>query len=297
MYRDVSERVQGERSSVLAMVLDAATGLVVSSDFGTSRQGVVDRALKDAVIRPAAPSPKVVPGRIVCPPELIVAVKAAAAKLSKLADTSLLEGVEMWDAEEIVDSLVGHLEGRVQPIDPPDVADWRMLYEAMESFVAEGPWERWSDDDLFTMRLDIAGNTFERTGIVLGAAGVQHGFNLTADPDTLLRVATEADDPREALEGALIVHLDPWREVDGVFADKARRYGWPADASLVPQMYTVRVGEPADLSAGDARLLALAASAVVARDRKRLIAVDAPATTGELRFDDGSVGRFEVLRP
>jgi hypothetical protein len=299
LFRDVSEqvRVQGQRSSALAMVLDATTGLVVSSDFGTSRQSVVDRALRDAVIRPAAPLPKVVPERIVCPPELIDVVEAAAAKLSKLVDTSLVEGVEMWDAEEIVDSLVGHLEGRAQPIDPPDVADWRMLFEALEPFVAAAPWQRWSDDDLFAMRLEFAGRAVERTGIVLGAAGVQHGFNVTADPDALQRAATGADDPRDAFEGALIVHLNPWREVGGVFADKARRYGWPAHASLVPQMYTVRDGEPADLSVEDARLLGLAVSAVVARAGKRLVAVDTAAPTGELTFGDGSVGRYEVLRP
>jgi hypothetical protein len=59
-------------------------------------------------------------------------------------------------------------------------------------------------------------------------------------------------------------------------------------------MYTVRVGEPADLSVEDALLLGLA---VVARDGKRLVAVDSAAITGEPTFDDGSVGRYEVLRP
>jgi hypothetical protein len=39
-------------------VLEAAGGLVVASDIGTPRQRVV---LKDALIRPAAPLPKLVP--------------------------------------------------------------------------------------------------------------------------------------------------------------------------------------------------------------------------------------------
>ncbi len=257
----------------------------------------MDRALKDAVIRPVAPSPKVVPARIVCPPESIDAVAAAAAKLSKLARTSVEPGVEMWDAEEIVDSLVGHLEGRRQPQDPPDVADWQMLYVALQSFVDAAPWQRWSDSELFTMRLDLEGDIVERTGIVLGAAGVQHGFSLTADPDALHRAATGESDARQALEGALIVHLDSWREVGGVFADKARRYGWSAEASLVPQMYTVRDGEPADLDLAGARLLSLALHAVVACHGKRLVAVDAPPITGDVTFDDGTVGRYDVSRP
>jgi hypothetical protein len=299
MFRDVSERVQvqGEHTTALAMVLDAASGLVVSSSFGTSRQSVLDRGLKDAVIRPIAPSPKRVPARIVCPPDLIDAVEAAAATLSKLAGTSIEPGVEMWDAEEIVDSLVGHLEGRSQPQDPPDVADWQMLYATLQEFVGAAPWQRWSDSDLFTMQLDLAGENLTRTGIVLGAAGVQHGFNLTEDPDALRRAATGEVDARVAMEGALIVHLDPWQEVGGMFADKARRYGWAQETSLVPQFYTVRDGEPADLNVGEARLLSLSMSAVVACEDKRLVAVDAPALRGELAFPDGTVGRYDLARP
>jgi hypothetical protein len=299
MFRDVSDRVrvQGEHTTALAMVLDAATGLVVASAFGTSRQSVVDRALKDALIRPVAPSPKVVPSRIVCLPDLLDAVNVAAAKLSKLADASLEAGVEMWDAEEIVDSLVGHLEGRRQPVDPPSVSDWRTLYDALQSYVDAAPWQRWSDSDLFTMCIELADLKVERTGIVLGAAGVQHGFNLTADPDALHRAATGETDVREAMEGAMIVHVDPWREIGGMFADKARRYGWPESASLVPQMYTVRDREPADLCVEDVRLLTLALLAVVAAHGRHLAAVDAPAISGEVAFGDGSVGRYEVARP
>lgn len=36
------------------------------------------------------------------------------------------------------------------------------------------------------------------------------------------------------MEDALIVHLDPWRDISGVFAVKAKRYGWRDGADLVP---------------------------------------------------------------
>jgi hypothetical protein len=49
-------------------------------------------------------------------------------------------------------------------------------------------------------------------------------------------------DPLERLDGAVVVHLDPWRETKGGFADKARRYGWPSEERLVPSLLTDRDG-------------------------------------------------------
>jgi hypothetical protein len=96
---------------------------------------------------------------------------------------------------------------------------------------------------------------------------------------------------------SLIVHLSPWRKTSGAFAVKARRYGWQEAASLVPEMYTVRDGQVADLSRGDVRLLALATSAVVEQDAKRLVAVGSSTVAGEVKFEDDVVGRFEIERP
>lgn len=296
LFRDVSDtvRVRGERRTAVAIVLDAATGLVVTAQFGTSRTSVLERALKDALIRPAAPLPKVVPGRVVCPAEILEAVEGAASSLSRLASTSIVEGVELWDAEEIFDGLVGHLEGRSQPEDPPSVGDWRLLYAALEAYVAAAPWQRWTDSDYLALRLELDGRTVERTAIVLGSAGVQRGFNLTADSDSLQRAATEGGDPLTSLEGAFVVHLNSWRGVSGVFALKARRYGWDDDATLVPQLFTVRDGEPADLNRDDSRLLALALRGVVAWDSRPLGVVGDAAAAGTLTFDGGAVGRYEV---
>lgn len=137
------------------MVLDAASGLTVACQFGTSCQNAVHRAAGGrGDRRPAAPLPKVVPQRIPCPSDLLAPVGAATARLSKLASTTLVEGIGMWDAEEIVDGLVGHFEGRTQPLEPPCVPDWRQLYEALESFLAAAPWHRWSDSDYFPMRFE-----------------------------------------------------------------------------------------------------------------------------------------------
>jgi hypothetical protein len=101
------------------------------------------------------------------------------------------------------------------------------------------------------------------------------------------------------MDQALVVHLDPWRETKGVHADKARRYGWPSEERFVPSLLTVRNGGPADLSCTDTRLLTLASQAVLTEDARRLTVVRAPSatTTGEVIFDDGSVGIFRVTRP
>jgi hypothetical protein len=145
--------------------------------------------------------------------------------------------------------------------------------------------------------LELDGATVERWSIVMGAAGIQHGFNVLLDPDSLQLAATNGGNPLESLAESLIVHLDPWRETHGSPAAKARRYGWPDDSRLVPKIMTVRDGGPADLSRTEARLLALALRAVVEQDAKRLTVAGAASIRGEIRFDDGIIGHFEVARP
>jgi hypothetical protein len=304
LARDVSESVvvSGQHRTVLAAVLDAATGIVVNVTPGTSSEDVLRRALKGALVRPAAPLPKAVPELLVCPPELVEAVRSAATALTKLAAVQITEGAGMDDAEDIFDSIVGHMEGREQPVDLPSVGDWRILYDALRSYVDATPWRRWTDSDWFRTMLEVDGARVERACLVLGNAGVQHGFNAVADPAMLERLATDEStrrDPLSQLDEALIVHLDPWRETRGVYAAKARRYGWPSEARFVPSLLTVRDGRPADLSRTDTRLLTLALQAVLTEDARRLnvVKADSATTTGEVVFDDGSIGIFQVTRP
>jgi hypothetical protein len=94
-----------------------------------------------------------------------------------------------------------------------------------------------------------------------------------------------------------VVHLDPWHETTGRFADKAKRYGWPSNTTLAPSFTSVHEGRPADLSRSEVRILALALHGVVSQDARRLTAADKPTVTGELTFPDGTVGRYEVSRP
>ena len=194
------------------------------------------------------------------------------------------------------------MEGRDQPVDQPSVGDWRVLYDALKAYVDAAPWLRWTDSDWFRATLEIDGTSVERACLVLGNAGLQHGFNVVADPVMFERLATDASsgrDPLQHLDQALLVHLDPWRETKGVAAEKARRYGWPSGARFVPSLLAVRAGGPADLGCADARLLTVALRAVLTEDARRLVVADAGAvsTTGEVTLDDGAVGRFEVARP
>jgi hypothetical protein len=215
---------------------------------------------------------------------------------------AITEGVGMDDAEEILDSIVGRMEGRDQPTDPPSVGDWRILYDELRSYAEAAPWRRWTDSDWFRATLEVNGASVERACLVLGNAGLQHGFNAVADSTMLERLAADENsrrDPLQHLEQALVVHLNPWRETKGIYADKARRYGWPSEARFVPSLLTVHDGGPADLSGTDTRLLTLALQAVLTEDARRLTVVKAASATatGETVFDDGSVGIFRVTRP
>lgn len=300
LARDVTDSVivGGQRRTALAAVLDAETGLVVNVSPGTSIEGVLRRALKSALVTPAPPLAKAVPQRLVVPAELFQATQAAAGHLSWLADTAVTEGAGMVDAEEIMDNLVGHLEGRAQPDDLPAADDYRVLYRELRAYVEAEPWKRWTDSDWFTARLDLDGNQVELDCVVLGNAGVQHGFNALPDAEQLLTASTSRpNDSLRHLDGALIVHLDPWRQTPGRFADKARRYGWPSTNTLAPSLTSVHGGQPSDMSRTEVRVLALALRGVLSQDARRLVTADKPAVTGELTFADATVGRYDITRP
>lgn len=300
LVRDVSDSVVvgGQRRTVLAAVLEAETGLVVNVSPGTSTKGVLGRALKSALVAPAPPVAKAVPQRLVVPTELLAAARAAAAGLSWLSDTAVIEGEGMEDAEEVMDSLVGHLEGRAQPDDLPAADDYRVLYRELQAFDEAAPWKRWTDSDWFAARLELDGDRVEFDCLVLGNAGVQYGFNAVPDAQQLVAASTGSPGERlDHLDGALLVHLDPWRDTSGRFAAKARRYGWPSTTRFAPSLTSVHAGQPSDLSRSEVRLLALALRGVLRQDARRLSAVDKPAVTGDLTFADTSVGRYDVTRP
>ena len=301
MARDVSDSVsiRGQRRAVVGAVLDADTGLIVHMLHGTSPESVLARVLKAALVSPTAPLIKAVPDRLVVAPDLLATVKIAAAGLSKLSAAAIVEGHRMHEAEEVVDALVGHMEGRNQPEETPTTDDWQVLYREIDAFTDAAPWKRWSDSDWFQAQFQLSGETIERDCLVLGNAGLQHGFNMLPDANSLLLASDSDSTGRLAhLERALMVHLDPWRETHGVYADKARRYGWPNEARLVPSLLTVRDHQPADPSAKDVRLLSLGLHGVHAQDSTRLISAGHDSrATGELAFADGTLGRFEVNRP
>lgn len=300
LARDVSDSVVvgDQRRTCIAAVLDAGTGLVVNVSPGTSIEGVVGRALKSALVTPAPPLAKAVPRRLVVPPELLQATQAAAGRLSWLSGSAVTEGSGMDEAEEIMDSLVGHLVGRTQPDELPTADDYRILYRELQAYAEAAPWKRWTDSDWFAAHLEVDGTHVDLDCLVLGNAGMQHGFNAIPDAEQLLAASSgPAADRLNQLDGAVMVHLDPWRETPGRFADKARRYGWPSTARLAPSLTSVHDGQPADLSRAEVRTLALALHGVLSQDSRRLVTADKPAVNGELTFHDGTTGRYVVSRP
>jgi circadian clock protein KaiC len=75
-------------------------------------------------------------------------------------------------AEEVLDSLVGHLAGRHQPADMASPEEWSMLFRQTQVFVEAQPWRRLSDEVHLRMELRIGGVSTHGVGVILGNAGI-----------------------------------------------------------------------------------------------------------------------------
>lgn len=107
--------------------------------------------------------------------------------------------------------------------------------------------------------------------------------------------------PATAMEatpnGTLLLFLDRPGASATAFADKALRYGWPADAAYLPTLVAVGPDGPSDLAGTDAQRLQVALAAVVALDSRGLaLAEAAPVMTGRVALADGARGDFVITQ-
>ena len=141
--------------------------------------------------------------------------------------------------------------------------------------------------------------------IVLGNEGIQRGLVLSPGgsiPTGLSTWEPGAEVPMPP--GTLMLHLDPRSELPPEYAAKAARYGWPADADLVPLLLTVRAEGPGDVGMADVHQLTVAIAAVLEHDRRGPV-VHRPGerTAGELRLAGGhltasyTVGQLDDEEP
>lgn len=179
LVRDVSHvaRVRGQDRMTAGLVLHAETGLVLGISIGGTPAEALVGAFEAALTRPAEDLLPAPPARVVCLVEAAPEVRKAIAA-SAFASVELVEAGFMEEAEDIFDSLVGHLGGRVQPDEPPSSGDWSHLVGQSLAFLRAEPWSRWSDVVPLSLQLTLDRSVTNYVAIVMGNAGVQRGLAL-----------------------------------------------------------------------------------------------------------------------
>jgi len=301
LVRDVSHvaRAPGQDQMMAGLVLHAETGLVLGISIAGTTAEALAGAFETALTRPAddlAPAP---PTRVVCMVETAPQVRKAIAA-NTFGSPELVEAEFMEEAEDIFDSLIGHLAGRAQPDEPPSSGDWSHLVGQSAEFLRAEPWSRWSDVVPLSLQLTVHRTVANYVAIVMGNAGVQRGLALY--PGMTMPAGLRSPGltgPGAALaatpSGTLLLMLDPPEEAPQEFAEKAFRYGWPTDAAYLPTWVGVEDDRPSDLSGVDCRRLQVALAAVVAIDsRGPVLAGVAGGTTGRVALANDSHGDFVI---
>lgn len=298
LLRDVSHAVHvaGEDRMMAALVLHAETGLVLGVSISGTAAKALAGAFDAALTNKAADLPPASPARVVSLVEVAPEVRKAIAAAS-LGSPELIEAGSFAEAEDIFDSLVGHMAGRAQPTEPPSTEDWSLLVGQALAYLRAEPWARWSDVVPLGLQLTVDGVVANYVAIVMGNAGVQRGMALY--PGMTLPPGLRS--PGSALEatpsGTLLLMLDRPGETPDEFAEKALRYGWPADVEYLPTFVGVGPDGPSDLAGADAQRLQVALAAVVALDsRGPVLAEVARATTGRVALADGAHGDFVITQ-
>jgi hypothetical protein len=296
--RDVSGSVRiADTPRVIAtMILDADTGLARGVNVAATTAESRTQAMTMALTKPAGPLPPHPPATVICTSGDADQVQVELADLlPDQPQPEVLDGVPIDEVEDIVDSLVGHMNGRAQPERPPEPDDWRLLLNLASGYASAQPWRRWADTDPMDLTVKIGKTARRYVAVILGQEGIQRG--LACYPGAVLPAGLhewEPDRPVPLPAGTLFLWLDPPDEVPAEFAAKARRYGWPAGSALLPVALASAGDGPADLDQTAARHLSLAVSAVLDHHRRPL--ADDAGTTGTQRLGDGGQGSYTIRR-
>jgi hypothetical protein len=299
MLRDVSHAVHvaGHDLLMAALVLHAETGLVLGVSISGTAAEALAGAFDAALTNQAADLPPGPPACVVSLAEVLPEVRKAIAAAS--LSPQIIESGSSAEAEDIFDSLVGHMAGRAQPAEPPSTEDWWLLYDQARAYLRAEPWARWSDDVPLGLQLTLDGTTAKYVAVVMGNAGIQLGLALY--PGVTLPPGLRSPGPEPGLEttpsGTLLLMLERPGDIPSEFAGKALRYGWPAGAAYVPGWVGVGSEGPSDLADADAHRLQMALAAVLAIDsRGPVLAESDMGTSGRVALADGSHGDFVITQ-
>jgi hypothetical protein len=297
LARDVSGAVTvaDQPLVVIALILDAGTGLVRGVSVGDTVRRACTDAARTALSAPAGPLPPRRPAEVVYDEAQADGVLAALADvLPGLPPPALVAGSPPAEAEDIFDSLIGHLTGVEQPTDPPGPQDWVRLYARASAYCRAQPWHLWSDADRLDLTTDVDGECLRSVVIVYGGQGIQSGLAALPAlhvPDGRGSSNRPAPTASPALPaGSLVLFLDPTHEVPHARLAKAVRHGWPDDADLAPVVARVGSRGLADLDRAGVRHLTLALTAVVAHRGPR----SSDTTTGTVLLDGDVPGRYAI---
>lgn len=287
MAREISDSVQvgGLRTVAAALGLDPATGLILGSGVAADPPA----ALGDLLVNVSSGPTDKTSGspRILCSPELASVIRACLPTVWRTAEIVPVQPDVA--AEDLFDSLVGHLAGRQQPGDMPSPEDWSMLFRQAQAFVEVAPWRRLADDVHVHMDLRVGSDSSHRVGIVLGNAGVTYGLALyPADaepPGGPLRA-----DPKAPPSGTLVMTLDPASALPAYLTAKARRYGWPETLALLPVFFAWTADGAADPSSGEVALLMIGLAAALAGDAQQ----EATGAAGDMILSGGRLAQYQV---
>ncbi|MDQ6613485.1 MAG: hypothetical protein M3083_01660 [Actinomycetota bacterium] len=301
LVRDVSHavRVRGHSQLSAGLVLDMETGLMRGLAVAPTDGEALAQALATAVHKPAGPLSPGLPARVLSGPGLGEPLAEALSQVSdEMARPDITEVDPPAEAEDIFDSFMGHMAGRAQPRDLPAPRDWELLYDQALTFYRAQPWSRWHDGIDLAVEIAVDGSTTLYAGVVMGYAGLTYGVVLY--PGERAPAELESWNPGQPAPlppGTLLCTLDPPEEPPPELLTKARRYGWPPDAELVPVFLRLgRDQDGGDPDPLDVQRLTVGLAAITSHDaRGPVLAGQATeATTGAVALSDGKHGRFSV---
>jgi hypothetical protein len=301
MSRDISHavRVADQPVVVAALILDVDTGLIRGLSVGETVQSALAQAVERALTNPAGTLP---PGH---PQRILAAVglgEPVAAELTRRPGLNLVPSIDEIvpgaEAEDIFDSFVGSMSGRRQPSDPPDPADWRVLFDQVQAYAEAAPWKRWADEIDFVIDVAVDGEQRHVKAVVMGNAGIQTGLALF--PGDVIEVDLEHRDPAEPWPfdpETLACTLDGPSDVPVEIRARALRYGWPETAQLLPTFFCLDEDGGREFSKADARLFAVVTAAVFSHDsrHRRPLAKPGLPTEGNVAMPNSGPAYYSVF--
>jgi hypothetical protein len=181
LLRDISHavRIRDEPTIVAAMVFDMDTGLVLASSVAATDEQVLEQVCEMALTRPAGGLARGRPEQVLCGPGLVPLLEASLRRLIRPAPPApVTEVPPVHEAEDVFDSLVGHMAGRRDPEEFAGAGDWQLLFDPVLRFYQRQVWTRWADDVDLLINVETGGNERCFAAVVLGHEGIQHGVVL-----------------------------------------------------------------------------------------------------------------------